>query len=263
LAPIEIITSQQNPRLKLIRALLTQSKARRREGRVVLEGERLIRDVSEQGYIADFVLYREGLQSALIDQLSAAEVPCLPVEARLLEDASDTEQSQGLMAVFPAPRVELSPKASLIIAVDSLRDPGNLGTILRTASAAGADGALLMQGTVDALNPKALRAGMGAQFRLPTFPVEWDRIKERFEDWALVAADASAQDVTPYTSESWEQPTILIVGGEAHGLTDAGKAYAERSVSIPMASGVESLNSAVAAAVILYEIQRQRGKFTA
>lgn len=262
---MEMLTSAQNPRLKRVRALLTQSKARKQENRVVLEGERLIRDVYEQGYIPDLVLCHPDFSaSKLVGDLWDKDITSFTVDPKLWSDFTDTEHSQGIIAVFPAPRIELSPKASLLIAVDGVRDPGNLGTIIRTAAAAGADGVMLMHGTVDALNPKALRSGMGAHYRLPVFSADWERLSERLgEGWTWIAADANMLESGPYTGEQWQEKTVLILGNEAHGISAEGKKHAERAVFIPMALGVESLNSAVAAAIILYEIQRQRGKFNA
>jgi TrmH family RNA methyltransferase len=255
-----LITSAQNSKLKLVRALLTQPKARREEHRMVLEGMRLIGDVIQQGYTPDFVLYHpHAPYTDFLAELQAKHLDVMPVEPHLFSGLTDTENTQGIIAVFPQPELSLPPDASLLLALDGLRDPGNLGTILRTAAAAEVDGVLLLPGTVDAYNPKVVRSGMGAHFRLPILPLDWEAFEEQFGSrWVVWCADARAPAAKPYTANLWGHPSILIIGGEAHGLSDEAQQYALNSVTIPLAAGVESLNSAVAAAVILFEIRRQR-----
>lgn len=246
-----IISSSQNPRLKLARALLTQSKTRRQEGRFVLEGARLVGDVLAQGYKPDFVLHKP-------EVTPPSGVEAHAIDADLFDRLSDTQHSQGILAVFSLPSLPLPPNASLLIALDALQDPGNLGTILRTAAAAGVDGALLLEGTADPFNPKVVRAGMGAHFRLPILSMNWKTLANTFQSgWQVICADAHAAQ--PYTAAVWDSPTILIIGSEAHGLSDQARAHAHDGVFIPMAAEVESLNSASAAAVLLFEIRRQRG----
>lgn len=250
------INSYQNFRIKLTRSLLSYPKSRRDEDLFVLEGTRLIFDVIEQGHKPAFILYRPELAET-VQPLSQFE--CLEVDPRLLENLSDTETSQGLLAVFPIPHLELPAKANLILAVDGLNDPGNLGTILRTAAAANVDGLAIMPGTVDPYNPKVVRSGMGAHFRLPIISLEWALLSKRFgKQWQIVAADLPTEHTRPYHDPLWNKPTVLVVGNEAHGLSSHARQAAPHQVHIPMAKDVESLNSATAAAVILFEIQRQR-----
>lgn len=256
-----MITSAQNTRIKLVRSLLAQGKTREQEQQVVLEGTRLVRDVFSQGYTPAFVLYKEGFQNALLDDLMQQQVECLSVEPRIFEALSETEHSQGLLAVFPLPRKSIPPTATLLLALDAIRDPGNAGTILRTAAAAGVEGVLLLPGTVDLFNPKVIRAGMGAHFRLPLLPVDWQVFARQYANWSVVAADANPPTAIPYHQADWQPPTILIVGNEAHGISQTAHQYTRQSVYIPMAAGVESLNASIAAAVILFEIRRSRGTF--
>jgi len=243
-----LISSAQNPKLKLVRALLTQNKARRQEGRFVLEGVRLVEDVIDQGFLPDFVLHKPEEPAPSLPP----EVEVLPVEPQLFDQLSDTQHNQGILAVFPIPRLTPAPDASLLVAVDALRDPGNLGTIIRTAAAAGANGLILLNDTVDPFNPKVVRAGMGAHFRLPLL----DKLPSG--DWQIVCAATTPQDAQPYTAPVWQMPTVLVIGSEAHGISRTLQDRAHEFVFIPMASGVESLNSSVAAAVLLFEIRRQR-----
>ncbi len=248
-----MITSGQNPKLKLVRALSGGAKARAREGRAVLEGVRLIQDVLEQGYRPDFVLYRgddppEWLASTL----------ALGVEPKLFDSLADTEHSQGVLAVFTQPNPPDAPQGVLWLALDGLKDPGNMGTILRTTAAAGADGVALLPGCVDVWNPKCVRAGMGAHFRVPLWSLSWDDFARHFSDqWGVWAADATGE---PYTAPHYDGPTVLVIGSEAHGLSALAHQHAHGTLAIPLFNDVESLNSASAAAVLLYEAQRQRAR---
>ncbi|HLA44971.1 MAG TPA: RNA methyltransferase [Aggregatilineales bacterium] len=259
-----MITSPQNSKVKLIRALLTQGKARRREKQLVLEGVRLVDDVFQQGYIPYFALYHPDFADPLLDQLQAQNVECLPLEARLFEELSDTEQPQGILAVYPMPDLRLPSSPELLLAIDAVRDPGNLGTILRTAAAAGVDGVILLPGTVDVFNPKVIRGGMGAHFRLPLLTASRDFFAEQFGDqsgtnWNIRCADAGDPNAISYLqADLWQPPCILIIGSEAHGISPETRQQVQKSVFIPMESGVESLNSSIAAAILLFEIRRQR-----
>jgi TrmH family RNA methyltransferase len=254
-----MITSSQNNKLKQVRALLTQSKARRREGRLVLEGFRLISDVLASGFQPEYVLHREYLQHDLLDTFIKSDVECTPVEAGIFDSLTDTENSQGILAVCAMPELGIPPDASLLMALDGLQDPGNLGAILRTSAAANADGLLLLPGTVDPFNPKVVRAGMGAHFRLPMVALDWGEFAEVFNpDWHVLVADAANPDAVPYWNTLPTSPTVIVMGNEAHGLSDDARRLATTSIAIPMARGVESLNTATAAAILLFEFRRQR-----
>lgn len=248
-----MITSAQNSRLKLVRALLTQPKSRRREQKIVLEGVRLIDDVMAQGFTPEFILYQDGVEHPTLNDTENA----FAVEPSLLNALSDTQTSQGFLAVFPMPDLMIPDTAQNLVALDGVRDPGNIGTIARTAAAAGIDGLLLLSGTVDPFNPKAVRAGMGAHFRLPMRSLDWKVFSEHYTDgWRIWLADVHATDL--YHQVDWTPPNILIIGNEAHGLSEAARQYATHGVKIPMARDVESLNTATAAAILMFEIQRGR-----
>ena len=165
--------------------------------------------------------------------------------------------SQGVIAVIPIPRPAPPPDPGLVLVLDQVRDPGNLGTILRSAAAAGVDLVLLSPGCVDPWNPKVLRAGMGAHFRLPVVEAEsWDAIGERLAGLAVWLADAHGG--TPYDRVDWTAPSALIVGGETTGLSREAESLGRGRVAIPMARDVESLNAAMAATILLFEAARQR-----
>lgn len=243
---MDSITSAQNSKIKQVRALLTHSKARRRDQRMVLEGVRLVADVMSQGFSPDYILHRA-------DQ-SPPHADSIAVDPKIFDDLSDTENSQGVLAVFPIPHLELPTDATHLLALDGVRDPGNMGTIIRTATAAGLDGVLLLPHCVDPYNPKAIRAGMGTHFRCPLPSLDWHAFQQRYADWQVVAADVQAN--TPYHDVDWQQPTVIVIGNEGHGLSDQAQQHITQSVIIPMQNGVESLNTAIAAALLCYEAKR-------
>jgi TrmH family RNA methyltransferase len=191
---------------------------------------------------------------ALLAGLGPAGEGAWPVSEGVLAACADTETPQGVLAVVPF--VDLAPRPGLALVVDGVRDPGNLGTILRSAEAAGAGQVLLAPGTVDVYNPKVVRGAMGAHFRLPVAALDWRAIAGRVAGRAVWLADA-AGGVT-YDAVDWRQPSALIVGGEAEGAGEEAAALGQGRVSIPMAGGTESLNAAMAATVILFEVARQR-----
>ncbi len=257
-----LITSPHNERIKLVRALQSSGKSRRKENRVALEGVRLIGDAISSGVTPDFVLYTQDAiaegqpGSRLFADLQARNVSCLEVVPEVMSHAADTETPQGMIAVTPLPQLPLPSTITLALICDGIADPGNLGTMLRTAGAAGVDVVMLMPGCVDAFNPKVLRAGMGAHFRVPIIRPSWEALSEQFSGLRVYLADAQGQ--TTYTSVDWTQPCAVIIGGEAHGAEAVAHKQASATVSIPMAKGAESLNAASAAAVILFEVRRQR-----
>jgi RNA methyltransferase, TrmH family len=253
----DIISSLQNPRVKLATLLQTNARARRNERKIVLEGTRLIRDALERGKIPDFVLYElRGADFELVAKLQEAKVTVLPVAPEIIKHISDTQQPQGMIGVFHMPKPHLPSKPQRVLILDALREPGNMGTILRTAGAAGVQVILLGTDCVDPYNPKVLRAGMGAHFRLPIIEASWQEIASYCEELTiyLAAADGTAS----YTAVDWRAGWALVIGNEAHGVQRSAQLAAQR-IAIPMAANTESLNAAMATAVILFEAQRPRG----
>jgi len=250
---MEMLTSPANPRLKRVRALLQQSKRRREEHAFVLEGVRLIGDALEAAALPEFVLYRPNTQAQeLLQRLQAQQVLCLPVEPKLFDDLADTQTSQGLLAVCPWPELAVPETPDLTLILDGIADPGNVGTIFRAAVAAGVD-LVVVWHSADPYNPKVVRAGMGAHFRVPIRVWSWEEIRQlKATFWA---ADMAGER-TIYQVQ-WKLPLVLVIGGEAHGLSAQAKETVSQTIRIPMVSG-QSLNAAIAASVILYEIYRQR-----
>jgi RNA methyltransferase, TrmH family len=249
-----MITSPQNEKVKLVRALQDRAKTRRKEGKIVLEGARLVRDACQQGHQPDFVFYTSG--NIDVTFLANYAIEPIPVSEEVMRAISDTQQPQGVIGVFPMPNPDFPPEASRILILDSIRDPGNLGTILRTAAAAGVEAVLLSPTCVDPYNPKALRGGMGAHFRIPLSEANWERIATSCYNKMVYVADSEGD--LSYDAADWSAAWAIIIGGEAHGAGGEALSLAHHRVYIPMAAATESLNVAIAAGVILFEAARQQ-----
>jgi RNA methyltransferase, TrmH family len=273
-----LIDSPTNPTVKSLRALGMGPRQRREAGLFLVEGVRLVSDALDAGYPPQDCLYDpESLGKTergrlLVRRLAAMsrqeQGRIFEATPRALAAAGDTQHPQGVVAAFPAlswPEPTPADKPGLWLVCDDIQDPGNLGTILRTAEASGVSGVWLTERCVDLYSPKVVRAAMGAHFRLPCFPetswadIEATLIKLGVGPNGTYAAEAGAP--MSYDEADWTAPSALIVSNEAHGLGEEARELATRRgglISIPMLGGTESLNAAVAAAVILFEAARQR-----
>lgn len=247
-----MITSLQNTRVKLVQSLQTQAKARRKEGKMVLEGLRLVRDAIESGHTPEFILHTPDKLDASLTQ---NEFELLEVSDDVMRKISDTQQPQGIIGVFPLPAAEPPSNPERILILDAIRDPGNLGTILRTAAAAGIQAVLLSPDSVDPYNPKVLRSGMGAHFRLPIIEMDWHQIAAYCASLRIYLAESHGD--LSYDQASWSDAWALIIGSEAHGAGDSAAQIATSRIFIPMAAQTESINAAMAAGIILFEARRQ------
>ena len=169
----------------------------------------------------------------------------------------EIDRADEILAVVEMGELPLPNHPTFILIPDQIRDPGNLGTLLRTAAAAGVQGVFLPPETADAFAPKVIRSGMGAHFRVPIHSMKWEDIHERIQDLQVYLADMHGQSC-------WEtdlrQPLALIVGGEAEGASDEARKLATQKISIPMSGDIESLNAGVAGSVLMFEVVRQRRK---
>ena len=257
------ITSAQNPKIQRLRALLEKRKEREAQQACVVEGVRLVEEALAAGWPAQLVFYSGQLSARgqnLLAGLAAAGAELAELPEPLMKSLSDTGSPQGLLAVFGSRPAALPAQLDFAVIADNLRDPGNLGTLLRTAAAAGAQAALLSPGTTDAFAPKVLRAGMGAHFRLPVLHLSWDELraacKDRPQPLRVLMAEADAGSAC--WAQDLRQPLALLVGSEADGPSAEGRALADQGISIPMPGASESLNAAIAAGILLFEVVRQR-----
>jgi TrmH family RNA methyltransferase len=256
-----MITSLANPKIKAARAL-HQRKARYRERQFLIEGVRLTEDALRAGIVPALVFYTVAMTesercAALLESLRAAGAPVEEVSEALMPAITDTVTPQGIAAIVPFVERPPSPDSDLVLVVDGLSDPGNLGTLLRTAEAAGLGQVILAPRTVDVYSPKVVRAAMGAHFHLAlTVARTWADVAGALAGFPTWVADVQA--AFPYYAVDWTGRAALIVGSEAHGPGDDARRLATGTVGIPMPGPAESLNAAVAAAIILFEALRQR-----
>jgi TrmH family RNA methyltransferase len=253
---VETITSLQNQYVKLAVQLQIRPRARRKEGKVVLEGTRLIRDAIEQDFSPEYILYDPAqVDYDLLALLQNKWVTLYEVTSEIIQHIGDTQNPQGIIGVFRLPKPALPDNPKRVLVLDGLRDPGNMGTILRTAGAAGVELVILAPKCVDLYNPKVLRSGMGAHFRIPIIEADWANIRGYCDEMNTYLASSDG-DVT-YSDVDWTAAWALVIGNEAHGASEEAVQFASQVVSIPMASA-ESLNAAIATSVLLFEAQRQR-----
>lgn len=255
-----MITSAKNPKLQKIRRLILNKKDRTQRGEYVLEGVRILEEAVKAGVKPMSVLFSDDLSDRgkqLLNRWSDQKVPMEKVLADILKSVAGTEHTQGIIAEFSIPQLKLPLKWNLLLVLDQLRDPGNVGTLLRTAWAFRADGVILTNQSADLYNPKTLRAAMGAHFHIPTLTLDWNEIASLAErSGQLVLTDAEAQSAC--WNIDFHKPTVLAIGGEADGLQKAAYQFPHIKCLIPMDKNTESLNAASAGSILMYEIARQR-----
>ncbi len=257
-----MITSAANARVKWIRRLQDKRRDREQEGVFVIEGARLAQEAVQAAVAARLVLHTTHIgprERSLINGLARLGADVEEASEAALAACSSTETPPGLLAVIARPDLPVPATLSLVVVADRLADPGNLGSILRTARAAGAEMVFLTSGTVDPYNPKVVRGAMGAHFHLPILQDGAPELLRRFEGHGLTIRLAAADKGERYDRVDWRTPSALIIGGETQGSAEEWR-RAGGWVHIPMAAGTESLNAAVACGILLFEIRRQRGQ---
>ena len=266
--PLRIVQSKQNPRLKqLKRALAKPLRDAETGGRLLagIEGPNLLEEALRAGSRIECVFVAEGSERLLDGLGLPTEVDTLVVPASLLDAALVTETPQAVAALVEAPDWTwahvLNPKrksGALIVVLAALQDPGNLGTILRSAEAFGADGVISLPGTVSAWNPKAVRASAGSVFRLPVVVANEDECFLHLREAGVTVWTTTVHAAEPADLVNLAGPVALVIGNEGSGVPPELAARADGAVTIPCPGPTESLNAAVAASVLLYEAARQR-----
>lgn len=260
---IEKITSASNPRVKRLTALRKKAKSRREEQAFILEGERLYRDTPRE-FLKEIYMTEEFLEDKLG---GTAQEDITIITPQIMQKISDTDTPQGVLCVAKMPSYEradlLGDEKSckpLLLLLENIQDPGNLGTMMRTAEAAGVTGVLMSRDTVDLFNPKTVRATMSAIFRVPFLYTD-DLVGEihrlQGENGVAVYA-AHLRASKPYDEADCTGACAFLIGNEGNGLTDEAADAATARVHIPMQGNIESLNAAMAAGILLFEGARQR-----
>jgi TrmH family RNA methyltransferase len=255
----ETIRSSHNPLIKRLRSLGLR-KHREAERAFVVEGSRGIASAIEQGIIPQAVLLADDARAEMLDLARQSGAVWRVAERALFDSVMDTATPQGIAAVFDQPEWSF-PEAPepLLVLLDAVGDPGNLGTIVRTAAGAGCDAVVLGPGCADPWGAKAARASMGSIFSLPLL-----RASAAIEEAIRLRCPrrwlASGEGERDYGDPIWDGGVAVIIGSEGHGASAWGRNLATGGVRIPLAAGVESLNASVAAAVLIFEARRQRGE---
>jgi RNA methyltransferase, TrmH family len=270
--PFRIVQSKQNSRLKqlrraLIKPLREPLRGPASDGRLLagIEGPNLLEEALRAGLYIDCVFVAQGSECLLEPLALAAGTEVLLVPPNLLTAALATEAPQAVAALV-SPRAwawdhifeSRSRTAPLVLVLAGLQDPGNLGTILRSAEAFGASGVVSLPGTVSEWNPKAVRASAGSVFRIPVLAAETEDAIPRLHEHEIAVWATLSQRATPVSQVNLAGPVALIIGNEGSGVPPALAARANGVLTIPCPGAVESLNAATAASILLYEAARQR-----
>lgn len=261
-----MITSTANAQVKQLIQWQKKSKQRNKDGIFLVEGIRMWKEVPKERLIKVYVSesflkrYEKELEN------SAAKIEVL--SDQIFERVSDTQTPQGILCVVKRKNYRLTDivkgNAPCLVILDNLQDPGNLGTIVRTAEGAGVDGIIMSQGCVDIYNPKTIRSTMGSIYRMPFFYTE--HMEEVFcllKEKQITAYAAHLEGKTFYDEQDYRKGCAFLIGNEGNGLSEEMAARADVKIRIPMYGQVESLNAAVATSVLMYEASRQRRRANA
>jgi TrmH family RNA methyltransferase len=266
--PLRIVQSKQNPRLKqLKRALAQPLRETGREGRALagIEGPNLLEEAVRAGLRLECVFVAQEAEHLRAGLWLPAQTEILILPKELLDSALTTEAPQPMAALVEPPDWTwahfLTPNRKgppLVVVLAGLQDPGNLGTILRSAEAFGADGVICLPGTVSAWNPKAVRASAGSVFRLPLLSADVEECFTHLREAGVKVWTTTVHAAEPADLVNLAGPVAILIGNEGNGIPRELAAKADGALTIPCPGPVESLNASVAASVLLYEAARQR-----
>lgn len=260
-----LITSPANERLKHARRV----RDGREPGLIFIEGERLAEECLQSSLPLFVCFYSPDptpRTHSVLEEVARRGCPVFAVAGAALATIGDTVHTQGLVVLAGRPTATFDQafsrrgnEAALVVCLDAVQDPGNFGTIVRTAEAAGASGVVALRGSVDAFAPKTLRSAMGSAFRLPIATgVHHEEFLRQAHAAGLKVVAAAGESETVYSEFDWRQPVALVLGNEANGVRPELLGKCDVCVRIPLRAPVESLNVAAAAAAILFEAARQR-----
>lgn len=256
------ITAFSNTLVKRVRSL-RDKKHRRAEGLFLAEGLRILTEAREAGRLPEYLFFtaegaRHPLAAALIEAVEAHGGEAIQTSHDILSKLSGKDNAQAVVGVFPeftTPLAQLDRASSPIwLVAERLRDPGNLGTILRTGDAVGAGGLILIDDCVDPFSVEAVRASMGALFTVPIAQARWEEFVPWLRSGPGQLVGLSLQTDFGYRDAAYDAPTFLLTGNEAQGLPEAYEAECDLLVKLPMLGKADSLNAAVATAVMAYEV---------
>lgn len=264
---IKKIESKENSIIKKIKQLKIK-KNREQYNQFIIEGVHLIEESIKNNIQIDFIVYGDSFleneyNKELISLLIKKDIIIYNVSDQLFKIITDTETPQGILGVVKKPYfiehdILSQPKSNIVI-LDRIQDPGNMGTILRTADAAGIDGVIIIKGSVDVYLPKTIRSAVGSIFRIPIFhmddPIDVIKLLKKYNK-KMIATSPSAKNF--YYDLPLAEDIAMIIGNEANGVSKAFLENVDHVVKIPMLRDTESLNASIAASIMMYEIVRQK-----
>lgn len=259
------ITSHANPRIKAIKAL-AQAKYRKETGQFLVEGLKLVTDALEKNWPVRTIIHQADAMSqpAVANAAATARArgaDILAVSADILGKIARRDNPQTVLGVVDqrlASAEDIAKAGPVLIALERIKDPGNLGTIIRTADAVGAGGVCLVGASVDPFSLEAVRATMGSIFHVPLARLTEEEFAALRAKWPGAVVGTHLSGSVDYRNADYRQPVLLLMGNEQSGLTDALAALCDELVRIPMVGQADSLNLAVSTAVMLYEIRRNQ-----
>lgn len=258
---IQPISSRANARIKLAAALAKSSACRKRK-RFLMEGPRFVNDHLDRDGSIDFVVVNQNAtkEASLVGRiLDSTGHLVLEVPEEIYSDISNTGNSQGIAAICPIPEHSLADVFSggTVLVLDNVNDPGNAGTAIRSAAAFACSGVVFLKGSAFPWSPKVTRSAAGLNSSIPICEaVSLAVVKDQFPEYQIFGADSGAITVESILN-SLSTPVCIVIGSEAHGLSETTQSIMTGSVSIPMAAGVESLNAGVSASIILSDLFRK------
>ena len=250
---MEVLSSLKNPKIMAWRSL-KERKGRLEQQAFLVEGTKMVREALASGFPVEALLIREGFTP---EAYLRASIPAYQLPAHVFDAVCDTRTPQGIAAVLrPDPRPAAGP---YLLALDGVQDPGNVGTILRTADAAGFDGVLLSSECADCFSPKVLRATMGSIFHMElSFPASLPEALSALREKGYEILSSQLDGDPFYGRAPIPAPWVLVIGNEGRGISAPVKALATRRLRLPMRGGAESLNAAVAAGILMYDLLREQ-----
>ncbi|MBE5935999.1 MAG: RNA methyltransferase [Lachnospiraceae bacterium] len=257
-----MISSSSNKQIKYVLQLQQKSKLRHENKQFVVEGIKMYNEIPSDKVIMTFVkesFYNDNFQKMINNKVCNYEI----VSDKVFDGMSQTKTPQGILAIVKQPEYNfdeiIKKDTSKLLFLEDIRDPGNIGTMIRTAEGAGFDGIVLSKESVDMFNPKVVRSTMGAIYRVPFIYEDnfVDAIKNKYIAAGYDLYAAHLEGAVSYTTIDYCKKTGIIIGNEANGISDKVVDIAQNMIKIPMEGQVESLNAAVSAALIMYEVYRQ------
>ena len=258
------ITSIQNPFVKNLVLLQDKAKARKQSGTFIIEGQREIELAVKGGYELETILFLpEIISENQIKKLTSQQVELIEISKEVYQKLAYRDTTEGIIAIAKSKPLQLSDlklsKNPLILVAEGLEKPGNLGALLRTADAANIDAVIIANPKSDLYNPNIVRSSVGCLFTGQIAVATSEEAIAFLKENNINIYCATLQDSATYHTQNYNEPTALVVGTEATGITEVWRQNSTKNINIPMQGIIDSMNVSVAAAILLFEAKRQRG----